>query len=591
MAYNITPVDGAYSLLYVPSTGFPTTFRYFLASVWFEFKPDHSGFQMLATGFKIGFSGDARTGVEIHLTFPTDSSPRVLNVRIGDGNPYNSPVPGNPYMGLVGFDMDSLVAGEYYNLLVSIDSVANIVQCYVNDAALPSGSDPDFWGANNPIAEPVSGASGDADGLIFVGAENNGVGTNPCMADAWWGTTAAFCDLSIEANRRKFINADLSPVYLGTNGQIPFSGAPQVYASIPTGGFATDFLPNRGTTGGSFTNSGVGLLCDAPPPVNKPVLACGPHGLTFITPTWTYDDDVDTYTLQYRKVGDTDWIEVSGIVGNAYEIDGLPLGTCYELQVQAVFESVPSDFSDVVTCCTLTQIAMADLWFGSTAAFVDLTVTGNRRKFISAEGGAENLGGSGSRPFGSAPTVFLTNGGVPNTFATNNGTGGSFAISSDKLYDGPSNPPGTSTTTTTTQDNTLNHGVLGDYRNGRLYAFNKATLTDNGTPRKWLRRWRALPQATDHAVKFNWLNIGVQTGIGVPPGTNPQLMLRWSDDGGNTWSHGRFLAVGKTGATTQIIKFNRLGMTRRFGGSDRIFELSSTDPFEVALLDAEVEAV
>jgi hypothetical protein len=341
-------------------------------------------------------------------------------------------------------------------------------------------------------------------------------------------------------------------------------------------------------SGGSETLAYVFFPPSAAP---SPVLSCGPHGLTFITPTWTYDGDVDTYTIQYRKVGDTDWIEVTGIVGNAYEIDGLPLGTCYELQVAAVFESVQGDFSDIETCCTYTQVSMADLWFGSTVAFVDLTTISNRRKFISGDGGAQNLGGSGSRPFGSAPTVFLTNSGVPDTFATNNGTGGSFAISFDELHDGPSNPPGTTTTTVTTQDNTLNHGVLGDYRNGRLYAFNKATLTDNGTPRKWLRRWRALPQATDKAIKFNWLNIGVQTGQGVPPGTNPQLVLRWSDDGGNVWSHGRFLPVGKTGATTAVIKFNRLGMTRRYGGSDRIFELSSTDPFEVAIMDAETEAV
>ena len=81
----------------------------------------------------------------------------------------------------------------------------------------------------------------------------------------------------------------------------------------------------------------------------------------------------------------------------------------------------------------------------------------------------------------------------------------------------------------------------------------------------------------------------MQTGIGVPDGTNPQAVLRHSDDGGHTWSPERYAGVGKTGETTRRVKFNRMGSTRRNNGLDRIFELSSTDPFPVALLGAELE--
>lgn len=133
-------------------------------------------------------------------------------------------------------------------------------------------------------------------------------------------------------------------------------------------------------------------------------------------------------------------------------------------------------------------------------------------------------------------------------------------------------------------------GVLGDYLTGNLYAFNPQTLLDNGTQRKWLRRWRALPQATMNAVKYAWLAIKMQTGIGVPDGTVPQLVLRWSDDDGRTWSDERIIEAGQSGHTTQLIKWNRLGMTRRFSGSDRIFELSSSDPFMASIIDAEVDA-
>lgn len=232
---------------------------------------------------------------------------------------------------------------------------------------------------------------------------------------------------------------------------------------------------------------------------------------------------------------------------------------------------------------------MADLWFSNTSGFVDLTDVTNRRKFISDTGGAQNLGPDGSTPFGVAPVVFLTRNGVPDTFAVNNGRGGEFGITGGDLAAGASAPMGTSTSVTTGGSFSPGKGVLGDYRNGNLYAFNPATYLDNGTQRKWVRRWRGMPSATMVATRFSYLAIAMQTGIGVPPTDNPQVMLRWSDDGGRSWSNYRLLSVGKTGQTAFTVKANRLGSTRRFAGSDRIFELSSTDPFGVAILDAEVD--
>ncbi len=133
-------------------------------------------------------------------------------------------------------------------------------------------------------------------------------------------------------------------------------------------------------------------------------------------------------------------------------------------------------------------------------------------------------------------------------------------------------------------------GLLGDYLTGNLYAFNPQTLTDNGTQRKWLRRWRALDKTTMAAVTYRWLAIKMQTGIDVPESVQPQVVLRWSDDDGRSWSNERILPVGQLGQTVQLVKFNRLGATRRFKGSDRLFEISSADPYMTAILDAEVDA-
>lgn len=233
---------------------------------------------------------------------------------------------------------------------------------------------------------------------------------------------------------------------------------------------------------------------------------------------------------------------------------------------------------------------LADMFLTSTGAFVDLTVEANRRKFISVTGGARNLGLTGQFPFGITPPVFLTRRGAPDTFAANNGRGGPFIVSGGTLAAGATDPTGSTTSSSTFTLPSSGRGVLGDYRNGNLYAFNPATLTDNGTSRRWLRRWRALSTDTIQAVKFSWLNITMETGAGVPEGTKPQVLLRWSDDGGHTFGPERIIPVGAKGATKFTVKANRLGMTRRFSGSDRIYELSSTDSFVVSILDANLEA-
>lgn len=131
--------------------------------------------------------------------------------------------------------------------------------------------------------------------------------------------------------------------------------------------------------------------------------------------------------------------------------------------------------------------------------------------------------------------------------------------------------------------------LFGDYANGNIYTPNMASNTDNGAQRKWVRSWRALKEPTMQPIRFSSLAIDMQTGIGVPDGTNPLLQLDWSDDGGHNWSNVLFGSAGKTGETAKRVKFNRLGATKRDHGLDRIFRLSSTDPFAVALINAELE--
>lgn len=67
----------------------------------------------------------------------------------------------------------------------------------------------------------------------------------------------------------------------------------------------------------------------------------------------------------------------------------------------------------------------------------------------------------------------------------------------------------------------------------------------------------------------------------VSPDIDPQLMIRWSDDGGKTFHSERQRSMGRIGQHTWEINVNRCG-TCRPGGS-RVFELSGTSKTFLAL--------
>jgi hypothetical protein len=67
----------------------------------------------------------------------------------------------------------------------------------------------------------------------------------------------------------------------------------------------------------------------------------------------------------------------------------------------------------------------------------------------------------------------------------------------------------------------------------------------------------------------------------------PQVMLRWSDDGGHTWSNYHTASIGKIGEYYRRVFWRRLGMTLKL--RDRVYELSMTDPVKIAVMGAELQ--
>jgi len=192
--------------------------------------------------------------------------------------------------------------------------------------------------------------------------------------------------------------------------------------------------------------------------------------------------------------------------------------------------------------------------------------------------------------------------------------------------------------------------IVGDFENGNIYAFDLDVYADNGQIQRWLRSWRALPtgqnnlkRTAHHSLQldaesgvglngidpsaplkillaegFPFLatelddDITTEAGIGllaVTPittsddlltesgedilvsvatvqGVNPQAMLRWSDDGGHTWSNEHWRSMGAIGQYGYRTIWRRLGMTEKL--RDRVYEVSGTDPVKIAIMGAEL---
>ena len=128
--------------------------------------------------------------------------------------------------------------------------------------------------------------------------------------------------------------------------------------------------------------------------------------------------------------------------------------------------------------------------------------------------------------------------------------------------------------------------LVGDYSNGKIYHLDKNIYTDDGQNVRRLRRAPHLV-ADFQREYFDELQIQFQPGVGLSTGIgeDPQAMLRWSNDGGSTWSNEHWTSIGRMGKYTNRAIWRRLGTAR-----DRIFEVSVSDPVKCVIVSANLKA-
>lgn len=127
--------------------------------------------------------------------------------------------------------------------------------------------------------------------------------------------------------------------------------------------------------------------------------------------------------------------------------------------------------------------------------------------------------------------------------------------------------------------------LAGDRETGDVYVIDFDTYKDGPDP---IKRIRTAQTMNDEGARlfFDRLQVDMETGVGriTGQGRDPLLMLRYSNDGGHTWSNEKTVSIGAVGKYGARAIFNRLG-----SGYNRVWEISMTDPVQFAVFGAFVD--
>jgi hypothetical protein len=315
---------------------------------------------------------------------------------------------------------------------------------------------------------------------VAIGASHSAANKlNGALAELYF-TPGQYLDFSVEANRRKFIDASGLPVSLGSDGSTPTATAPAIYLKGDYSAFGT----NSGT-GGNFTVNGALEKASTTPATLPAFNAVDFDGTSDyltrgadltgnvdskkgILSAWIRFDGLDG-TTQYIINAQGGYFNLTKNTSNYLIVDGYSSTGVLQLQMRTTTAITASpkfrhllmawDLTVPAAYCYLdgvsdktavTEINSLDIDYtrtnygvaasaGSTSPvngaiselyfapnqYLDLSVQANREKFI-LNGAPVSLGSDGSTPTGVAPAIYLPNRAA--LVGTNAGSGGNFTI-------------------------------------------------------------------------------------------------------------------------------------------------------------------
>lgn len=125
----------------------------------------------------------------------------------------------------------------------------------------------------------------------------------------------------------------------------------------------------------------------------------------------------------------------------------------------------------------------------------------------------------------------------------------------------------------------FNKHLVGDRETGLVYEMGLNIYTDNGDP---IVRKRILPVIVRENMTISHSQFELDMEVGIADesgqGSNPKVMMRYSDNRGRTWSSELLRDFGKTGEYNTRVVWNALGSSK-----GRVYEVSISDPVFVQI--------
>jgi len=138
----------------------------------------------------------------------------------------------------------------WHHLLVAAELDASpVAQIFLDDVAL----------AGTDVAGPTNGT-------LDMTRTDWDIGQRSDNSEKWFGFLSEvwfnneFLDISVQSNRRKFINSQLKPVSLGENGNKPTGLQPSAYFRLASPSWES----NQGSGGGFTENGTIGIAASSP---------------------------------------------------------------------------------------------------------------------------------------------------------------------------------------------------------------------------------------------------------------------------------------------------------------------------------------
>jgi hypothetical protein len=133
--------------------------------------------------------------------------------------------------------------------------------------------------------------------------------------------------------------------------------------------------------------------------------------------------------------------------------------------------------------------------------------------------------------------------------------------------------------------NFINKIIVTDYENGNLYRLSPEAYTDNGDPIYFELISRHVSN-DDTRITIDKMQLDMETGVGTATGqgSNPQIMLAISKDGGHEYGTEQWVPFGAIGNYKARAIWRRLGQARDF-----TFKFRISDPVKRVIFGSSID--